>query len=171
MKRPMARRGRTAAQGVENVNEQACSDFGEIIRFAILREEEAARSYGKLAKQAKTDDMKKMLLDLQAEEKTHKATLLNISRSKIKTVALSKIRDLKISDYLVEEPLGPDLDLQGLMIHAAKKELKSFRLYSDLALRCQAPDQKKIFRFLAAQEKAHKLRLETEYEKHFLPED
>jgi rubrerythrin len=159
------------ARGVKKLSEQACSDFGEIIRFAIRREEEAARSYGKLAKQAKTGDLKKMLLELQAEEKNHKATLLNLSRTKIKTVPSSRIRDLKISDYLVEEPLGPDLDLQGLMIYAARKELKSFQLYSDLALRCQAPDQKKTFQFLAAQEKAHKLKLETEYEKHFLPED
>lgn len=153
------------------MNDQACSDFSEIIRFAILREEEAARSYGKLARQAKTDDLKKMLLELQAEEKSHKATLQNLSRSKVKSVDPSQIRDLKISDYLVEEPLGPDLDLQGLMIYAAQKELKSFKLYSDLAGKCQAPDQKKTFQFLAAQEKAHKLRLESEYEKHFLPED
>ncbi len=165
------RRGPTAAQGVEKVNEQACTDFNEIIRLAILREEEAAKSYGKLARQAKTDDLKKMLLELQAEEKNHKATLQNLSRSKIRPLAASKISDLKISDYLVEEPLGPDLDLQGLLIYAARKELKSFKLYSDLARRCQAPDQKKTFQFLAAQEKAHKLKLETEYEKHFLPED
>lgn len=153
------------------MNEEKCADFKEVIRFAILREEEAARSYGKLARMAKTGDLKKMLLELQAEEKKHRATLASLSRSKVKPVALSRIGDLKISDYLVEEPLGPDIDLQGLMIYAARKELKSFRLYSDLAERCQAPEQKKVFAFLAAQEKAHKLRLESEYEKHFLPED
>ena len=152
------------------MKDEKCSDFEEIIHFAIRREEDAARSYGKLAKMAKTGEMKKMLLELQGEEKNHKATLANLSRSKVKPVALSRIGDLRISDYLVEEPLGPDIDLQGLLIFAAKKELKSFELYSELAGRCQSPEQKKIFTFLAAQEKAHKLRLESEYEKHFLPE-
>jgi len=44
-------------------------------------------------------------------------------------------------------------------------------LYSDLAQRSEGKEQRKLFSFLEMQEKSHKLKLETEYEKHVLSED
>ena len=80
-------------------------------------------------------------------------------------------QDLRISDYIVDEPLGDDASFQDLLIFAAKKEAKAVVFYADLAARAADPSQRKIFEFLIGQEKSHKLRLEQEYEKYVLPEN
>ena len=153
------------------MKEPKSSSFKDIIEFAIQREEEAARSYGEMARLAAAEDLRKLLLELEADEKKHKTVLQNIGESKARLIKPTEIRDLKISDYLVEEELRPDVDLQGLLIYAAHKELKAFHLYSDLAKKARDSEEKRIFEFLASQEKSHKLKLETEYDKHILTED
>ncbi len=158
-------------EGSANMKEPKSSNFKDIIEFAIQREEEAARSYCSMANSATAEDLRKMLLELEADEKRHKTVLQNISESKAWSIRPKEIRDLKISDYLVEEELRPDVDLQGLLIYAAHKELKAFNLYSDLAKKARSLEEKKIFEFLASQEKSHKLKLEMEYDKHILTED
>ncbi len=145
--------------------------FNDIIQFAIEREEEAARGYGKMAKIAKDEAARKLLLDLKEEEKNHKRILQGITSVKVEASATKDVRDLKISDYLVEEPLGPEMNFQDLLIFAAKKEKKAVDLYTDLAKKSKTKEQKQLLEFLAKQEKTHKLRLELEYEKHVLWED
>jgi rubrerythrin len=145
--------------------------FDEIIRFAIKREEEAAKSYADLRKMAQEEAAKKLLGDLEEEEKNHKRILQGLTKVKLEASAAKPVQDLKISDYLVEEPLSPEMNFQDLLIFAAKKEKKATELYQDLARRSTKKEQKRLFEFLAKQEKTHKLRLELEYEKHVLWED
>jgi rubrerythrin len=142
-----------------------------VMDFAIQREEEAARNYGKLCRIAKDEAAKKLLADLQHEEKNHKRILQGLTKAKVRPSATQDVKDLMISDYLVEEPLTPEMNFQDLLIFAAKKEKKAVDLYSDLAKKSLTKEQKALFEFLAKQEKAHKLRLELEYEKHVLWED
>ncbi len=143
----------------------------DVLKFAIQREEEAARNYGKLRTIAKEEAAKRLLADLQQEEKNHKKILLGLTKTKVEASASKSVRDLMISDYLVDEPLTPEMNFQDLLIFAAKKEKKAVELYSDLAKKSTNKDRKALFEFLAKQEKAHKLRLELEYEKHVLWED
>ncbi len=147
------------------------STFAEILQFAIKREEEAANGYAGLRKMAQDEGVKRLLLDLEEEEKNHKKILLGLTQGKIETSAAENVQDLKISDYLVEEPLGSEMNFQELLIFAAKKEKKAAELYHDLAKKSEIKEQKKLFEFLSKQEKTHKLRLELEYEKHVLWED
>jgi len=147
------------------------STFAEILQFAIKREEEAARGYAGLRKMARDEGVKKLLLDLEEEEKNHKKILQGLTQGKMETSAAEDVQDLKISDYLVEEPLSPEVNFQELLIFAAKKEKKAAELYHDLAKISEIKEQKKLFEFLSKQEKTHKLRLELEYEKHILWED
>jgi rubrerythrin len=142
-----------------------------VINFAIRREEEAAKSYGKLCRIAEDEAAKKLLADLQQEEKNHKRILQGLTKAKVRASATKDVKDLMISDYLVEEPLTPEMNFQDLLIFAAKKETKAVALYSDLAKKSMTKEQKALFEFLAKQEKTHKLRLELEYEKHVLLED
>jgi rubrerythrin len=142
-----------------------------VMDFAIQREEEAARNYGKLCRIAKDEAAKKLLADLQHEEKNHKRILQGLTKAKVRPSATQDVKDLMISDYLVEEPLTPEMNFQDLLIFAAKKEKKAVELYSDLAKKSLTKEQKALFEFLAKQEKTHKLRLELEYEKHVLWED
>lgn len=148
--------------------------FGNLkdaMKFAIQREEEAARTYGKLQKIAKDQAAKRLLADLQQEEKRHKQILQGLTKARIEATASKNVKDLMISDYLVEEPLTPEMNFQDLLVFAAKKEKKAADLYSDLAKSSKLKSHKALFEFLAKQEKVHKLRLELEYEKHVLWED
>ena len=147
------------------------STFEEIINFAIKREEEAFQSYGEMVNMAQTPGLKKLLAELQNEEKKHKKLLQNVSQKKIKSFEIKEVLDLKISDYLVEEPPHEQMNFQDLLIFAAKKEQKAVELYSDLADKAKEKELKKLFEFLVQQEKKHKLRLEMEYEDHILEED
>jgi rubrerythrin len=142
-----------------------------VLDFAIQREEEAAENYGKLCRIATDRGAKKLLADLQQEEKNHKRILQGLTTSKVRASAVKDVKDLMISDYIVEEPLTPEMNFQDLLIFAAKKEKRAVDLYSDLAKRSLTKAQKALFEYLAKQEKAHKLRLELEYEKHVLWED
>jgi len=142
--------------------------FEDFIEFAIKREEEAIKAYGDLAGIAKTPGLKKFLLDLQEEERNHKKLLQEITEEKVESLEIKEVDDLKISDYLVEEPPSPDMNFQDLLILAAKKEQKAVDLYSDLERKVSKKELKKLFEFLIQQEKSHKLKLEEEYEKHVL---
>jgi rubrerythrin len=147
------------------------SGFDDVIHFAIQREEEAAKAYGDMMKNAQDEAARKLLLDLQEDEKNHKRVLQGLTKVKVASSASKDVKDLKISDYLVEEPLGADMNFQDLLIFAAKKEKKAADLYEDLAKKSKSKEQEALFEFLAKQEKSHKLRLELEYEKHVLWED
>jgi rubrerythrin len=142
--------------------------FEDFIEFAIKREEEAIKAYGDIAGIAKTPGLKKLLLDLQEDEKNHKKLLQNITEEKIDSLEIKEVTDLKISDYLVEETPSPDMNFQDLLILAAKKEQKAVDLYSDMERKVSEEELKKLFQFLIQQEKTHKLKLEEEYEKHVL---
>lgn len=142
--------------------------FKSVMEFAIRREEEAARNYAKLSRMAKDQGARKLLAELQDDEKNHKKILQGLTRIKVRASAAKDVKDLMISDYVIEEPLTPDMNFQDLLIFAAKKEKKSVDLYMDLAKKSLSKEQRRLFEFLAKQERAHKLRLELEYEKHVL---
>ncbi|MFQ5721233.1 MAG: ferritin family protein [Candidatus Aminicenantales bacterium] len=147
------------------------STFEEIIDFAIKREEEAFQSYGEMIEMAQTPGLKKLLTELQNEEKNHKKLLENITQERVKSFNIKEVLDLKISDYLIEEPPHKQMNFQDLLIFAAKKEQKAVELYSNLRDKTKENELKRLFEFLVQQEKRHKLRLEKEYEEHVLEED
>jgi len=84
---------------------------------------------------------------------------------------IKEVTDLKIGDYLTEEPPTDDMTFQDLLIIAAKKEQEAVEIYSTLERNADVEELKRLFQFLIQQEKAHKLKLESEYEKHVLEED
>ena len=147
------------------------STFNDVIVFAIRREEEAAKAYGEMMAMAKEESARKLLLDLQEEEKNHKRVLQGLTEARTTGASGKDVRDLKISDYLVDEPLEPAMNFQDLLIFAAKKEKTAVELYKDLAKEAETKELKRLFEYLEKQEKAHKLRLELEYEKRVLWED
>lgn len=155
------------------MKKKSFSSTKEIIQFAIEREEEAALHYGKLARKAKDTGVKTLLKELQEDERRHKKILQGLTSQKIGLALAKDVADLKISDYLVEEALAPEMNFQDLLIFAAKKEQRAAELYDRLAkkVKDKDKDKKKLFQFLVKQEKSHKLRLEIEYDKHVLWED
>jgi len=145
--------------------------FDEVIAFAIKREEDAIQGYGSMIEVAKIPGISKLLQELQEEERKHKKLLQELTEGKVESYTPTKVIDLKISDYLEEDTLGAEMDFQQLLIFAAKKEQNAVKLYSKLAEEADSEELKKLFEFLVEQEKSHKLKLETEYEKHVLEWD
>lgn len=146
-------------------------NMGDIVAFAVEREEEAARGYGRMAALAKSESLRLLLQDLKAEEESHKRLLLGLSSAGTAGLKAAAVPDLRISDYLVEAPLNAEMSLQDLLIFAAKKEQKAVELYGRLLALAETGDQKKLFELLVSQEKQHKLKLETEYENRMLWEN
>jgi rubrerythrin len=146
-------------------------NYEDIIKFAISREEAAIDTYGDMSEKTKTPGLRELLLDLQGEEENHKKLLEDISEEQIASFNSEEVIDLKISDFLTEEPPSEDMTFQDLLILAAKKEQEAVELYSKLRDDTDNEDLKKLFDFLITQEKSHKLKLEIEYEKHVLEDD
>ncbi len=146
------------------------SNFEDIIQFAIQREEDACRAYGEMSQKAETPGLKELLLELQTEEEKHKELLQGITSTDTGSLETHKVIDLKISDFLTEEPPSPDMTFQDLLILAAKKEQEAVDLYTSMKASVNSDELKKLFDFLVEQEKEHKLKLEMEYEKYVLDE-
>jgi rubrerythrin len=143
----------------------------DILRFAIEREDEAARAYSDLAFGAADPVLRGLLLELQSDEKNHKRLLQNIVDGKAEALEVGEVQDLQISDYLLEEPFGASSSIQDLLIFAAKKEEKAAELYGRMRDAAADPELRRLLVFLVQQEKGHKLKLEQIYEKEVLQED
>jgi rubrerythrin len=136
----------------------------DILEFAMHQEQRAADFYGRMIDKADTDSIKITLRELEKEELRHKAKLAGVRKGGKLDSSSAPVQDLKISDYLVaDEPEG-EIDYQGALILAAKKEQVAWKLYVDLAERTEDPEAKSVFRALAKEEAKHKLLLETEYD-------
>lgn len=150
---------------------EKCLTIQEVLRFAIEREIDAARGYAEMVRTAKNESLKMLLGELRSEEENHRRLLEDLAAGKAVPLLTGEVEDLRISDYLIEEPLEADSSFQDLLIFAAKKEAKAVALYTRLLDECPRPGQKRLFEFLIQQEKSHKLKLEKEYEAVLLPED
>jgi rubrerythrin len=147
------------------------SNFQDILKFAISKEDAAIAVYGKMSEKSQAPGLKELMLELQEEEKKHKRLLEGITEQKVESFDIKVVPDLKITDYLVEEAPSEDMTFQDLLIFAAKKEQEAVDLYTNLEGNAEDEELKKLFKFLIQQEKSHKLKLEKEYDEHVLEWD
>ncbi len=143
----------------------------EILDFAVEKEEESAKFYTDLAGRAEEWVMAQVFEDFAKEELIHKEKLLKIKEGKLLLAAVGQVKDLKIADYLVEVAPAPEIDYQQALALAMKKEKASFKLYTDLAASTDDGSLRNAMLALAQEEAKHKLRLEIEYDEHFLSEN
>lgn len=145
-------------------------DFHHVIDFAVEREKEAVQFYAGLKNSAKFDAHKKMLQELEDMEKEH---ILTLEKMRTKTSAINinnVVSDMKISDYMVtEQDIKPD-SYPNILILAMKSEEASYLLYQNLAQRVAGEDEEmsKLFKILASEEAAHKLKFERLYDEDVL---
>lgn len=135
-----------------------------ILDFAIRGEEESVQFYTDLAKKTARPGMEDIFLKFADEERGHKAKLLAVKAGKQLQPVAAKIADLRISDFVVDVAPGPDLDYQGALIVAMKKEKAAFALYTQLAELSPEPSLRDLLLALAQEEAKHKLRFEIEYD-------
>jgi rubrerythrin len=149
----------------------AFSCLDDVLAFAIVREEEAARLYHDMACQARTEPLRILLKELEVEEGRHKILLEKFRAGKPVPRAGVRVPDLGLTDALTADSSGPDGSAQDLLIIAAQKEARSVDLYGRLAAAAGDDEMRSLFEYLAGQELRHKFRLENEYEARILTED
>ena len=138
--------------------------FKEIIQFAIQREIESMNFYdraGKLVKHSGTQDL---FLDFMKQEEGHKRKLEEVLAGKIVLGKIEKIPNLKISDYMVEAELKPDISYGDILRIAMKREERSVKLYTDLNQKNQDENLRNLFTFLVQEESKHKYYIERLYD-------
>ena len=146
-------------------------DLGDIIAFAIAREEDAAAGYGALLESAATPGLKDLFRELREEEREHKRLLEGLDPSEAGRLGPEVVEDLGLTDRLQAEPPNPGMSFQDALIFAARKEAAAVRLYAGLAKGAARAEHRSLFELLAGMERAHKRKLEIEYEKRVLAED
>jgi rubrerythrin len=142
--------------------------FKGIIQFAVKKEIEAFSFYTQASQIAKYSGAKELFLDLAKQEEGHRKLLEKLNMEKIARARIEKIPDLKISDYMVDAELKPDLSYAEMLRIAMKREERSVKLYEDLKGNNPDEDLKKVFTFLVQEESKHKLRLEKIYDDEIL---
>ena len=139
--------------------------------FAIAGEEESYKFYMDLATKMDKAWMEQVFVEFAGEEEKHKAKLLAIKEGKLMVTAGQEITDLKISDYLVDAEIKPDMDYQEALLVAMKKEKAAFVLYNLLSEATNDESLQVTFKNLAQEEAKHKLRFEIEYDDFVLKEN
>jgi rubrerythrin len=142
-----------------------------VLDFAIKNEQDASDFYTELASKMEKPYMKQAFESFAAEERGHKAKLESVKKGNIAKLAKTKVLDLKIGDYLVEQKPSATMDYQSALILAMKQEKAAFRLYTDLAASTDDDNVRDLFLGLAQEEAKHKLRFEVEYDEDFLREN
>jgi rubrerythrin len=138
--------------------------FKEIIQFAIQREIESMDFYDRASKLVKHSGTKDLFLDFMKQEEGHKRKLEEVRIGKIELGKIEKIPNLKISDYLVEAELKPDISYAEILRIAMKREERSVKLYTDLNEKNQDETLKNLFTFLIQEESKHKYYIERLYD-------
>ena len=145
----------------------ASSDFDSIIEYAITLEQNSADNYKKLADQVTSPEIKKIFVELSAQEIGHKKKLESIGQ-KGQLPVKKKIHpddDLKISDYIVEiDASKTDLSYAEALALGMKMEQAALKLYQDLSTRVEDPELIELFKFLASEEAKHKNSFESEFD-------
>lgn len=139
-------------------------NIDEVLDFAIKNEQDAYDFYIKLSVNSKIDYIKNTFLDFANEELKHKEILESVKVNGVSEINVSKVIDLKISDYLVSAKISEDISYEDALVLAMKREKAAYKLYLALSEKTDSLKMKKLFLNLANQEANHKLRFETEYD-------
>ncbi len=137
-----------------------------VLQKAAAKERGAYRLYSGFAKTTDDAAARALLKDLAVEEKRHIKLVSDAARGrksageKITGIAA----DLHITEYLKPTKLSARASFQEVLIYAMKREAQAIEAYAAMARAVKNPRIRKLCRFLAVQEKAHKLRLERFYD-------
>lgn len=143
----------------------------DIVAFAVDKEQEAADLYRDLAEKSERSSVKNMFQDLSRQEEGHKTRILALKPDQLPAKPVAEVPDLQISNYLSDVSVTPESSYQDILIFAMKREESAVSLYADLAKIATDNATQTLFATLADEERAHKLRLETEYDENVLTEN
>ena len=138
--------------------------FKDIIQFAIGREKDAIDFYSRASQMVKLSGTRELFLDFAKQEEGHKKKLEGVMAGKVDVAKIEKVPNLKISDYLVDAELRPDIPYADILRIAMKREERSVKLYTDLTEKNVDKNLNNLFTFLIQEESKHKYALEKIYD-------
>jgi rubrerythrin len=138
----------------------------EVLKKAAAKERAAHKLYSTLAASIDDASARGLLRDLAAEEKRHIKMVSDLAKGKkkINEKITGVAADLHITEFLKPARLSARASFQQVLIYAMKREAQAIAAYTAMANAVKSAGVKKMCRFLATQEKAHKLRLERFYD-------
>ncbi len=142
----------------------------EILDQAIRMEQRGRDFYIQAARIVTVPGARELLEELARDEIDHEALFLRLAeRGDYESLARGELPpDLRLADYLVASPLGPESSPQEVMIHAIRMEQSAIDLYSAWASLYAGTELEPLIEGLVAEERRHKARLEAVYNDRFL---
>ena len=141
----------------------------QALDYAIAKEQEAEAFYKDWAAKAENPGVVALFAELAATEHGHAEMLSRVNPDELVASSTDAPRDLKLSEFIVEVEASEGMSLQEAMVVAMKREASAAALYDELAR--LGGETKALFEALAAEERKHKLQLETEYDEQILTEN
>ncbi len=138
----------------------------EILDMAIRFETEACDFYTHAAEIAKNPSAKVLLSEFAKIELKHKEKLVNFNLDEIAEEhhIVQHTHDIHVDQYLIDKGINENSTVQDIMVHAMKREQKSFEFYDNMLKVVTDVSVRNLFEELAEEEKEHKVRIETEYD-------
>ena len=147
------------------------NSIDEALDFAITKEEKAFSFYKDWAGKVDSEEISKVLNEFSSEELKHKRILERAKEGEFAKVEPDNIPDLKLADHFVRPITSGSMDFEETLRIAIAREEKSIKLYEHLAVTQKTQTLKDVFSSLEAEEKKHKLKLESIYDDTFMKED
>jgi rubrerythrin len=149
----------------------SCSSVGDVVSFAIEKEEKAMDFYQKCSERASNPGIREFFREMVQEEQSHRDMLRNLDALNLDVVKLGNVDDLRISDYLIDVQFKEDLTYQDALTIAMKKEEKAHAFYAAWKDKCVSEKAAKLFAILENEEAKHKRKLENLYDEEILAWD
>lgn len=143
----------------------------QALKVAIDAEIQAHTLYNDAAQKVAGAGTKTMLQELALQELGHQKKLEHVLDKKDFNVLGKKIpkESRGIAEFLADsDELDANATTQQVMIFAMKKEERAFNFYTSLKDQFLGSDLENLFSGLAAEEQGHKVKLEDDYEEHFM---
>ncbi|MFC2024531.1 ferritin family protein [Chloroflexota bacterium] len=137
----------------------------EILKGAIQKEIVSWLLYKSLSRRMSQEIAKDAFNKLARQEKEHQNRLEAYRRGEVKegTLPGAQAVDYKLTEYLEQPTIHPEMSFKDIFLLAANRERASHELYLRLAEIHPAGEAKKLLEELAAQELGHKQQLELLY--------
>jgi rubrerythrin len=145
----------------------------QALKVAIKAEIDAYNLYMKTKEKVVSSGTKAMLEELAQQEMGHRKILENVVEGGEFQKLGDKIPEQSrgIAEFLTVSDLKKNASPQDVIIFAMGEEEKAFNFYSALKNHFVGTDLEELFDRLAAEERGHKIKLEDEYETHFMTEN
>lgn len=144
-------------------------ELRQTLDFAIEKEQEAEAFYKEWAAKVTSPAVVALFAELAATEHGHFEMLSHLTPEDLAGRQAAAPENMKLTELLVDVEASEGMGVQEAMILAMKRETSAAALYDELAR--LGGETQSLFEALAKEERAHKQRLEAEYDQEILTEN